>query len=113
MNDNWWREREDAYKKQQQRVMNEKFKKLWTNVRQSDEGKKVWDDPLYSDDVRDEIYREMFAELIVKECIDMCDEVDRINKYHIEKDFIDPEWGPKECIDVIKTHFGVEYEQED
>lgn len=68
MNDNWWREREDAYKKQQQRVMNEKFKKLWTNVRQSDEGKKVWDDPLYSDDVRDEIYREMFAELIVKEC---------------------------------------------
>lgn len=48
-----------------------------------------------------------FAELIVKDCIDMCDEVDRINKYHIEKDFIDPELGPNDCIDVIKNHFGV------
>lgn len=48
-----------------------------------------------------------FTELIVKDCIDMCDEVDRINKYHIEKDFIDPELGPNDCIDVIKNHFGV------
>jgi hypothetical protein len=49
-----------------------------------------------------------FAELIVEECIGCCDEVDRINQYHIEKDFIDPELGPKECIEVIKKHFGVE-----
>jgi hypothetical protein len=49
-----------------------------------------------------------FAELIVRECIGCCDEVGRINQYHIEKDFIDPELGPKECIEVIKKHFGVE-----
>ena len=48
-----------------------------------------------------------FAKLIIQECIDMCDEVDRINKHHIEKDFIDPEFGPTECINVIKTHFGL------
>ena len=63
------------------------------------------------DDCETEI--KAFAKLIIQECIDMCDEVDQINKYHIEKDFIDPEFGPKECIDVINTHFGVEYEQED
>ena len=51
---------------------------------------------------------EKFAELIVQECISCCDEVGRINQYHIEKDFIDPELGPKECIEVIKKHFGVE-----
>ena len=51
---------------------------------------------------------EKFAELIVKECIGCCDEVGRINQYHIKKDFIDPELGPKECIEVIKKHFGVE-----
>lgn len=45
-----------------------------------------------------------FAELIVKECIDMCDEV----KYHIEQEFIDPEFGPTECINLIKNHFGLE-----
>jgi hypothetical protein len=51
---------------------------------------------------------EKFAELIVRECIGCCDEVGRINQYHIKKDFIDPELGPKECIEVIKKHFGVE-----
>lgn len=52
-------------------------------------------------------FLEKFAELIVNDCIDMCDEVDRINKYHIEKDFIDPELGPNDCIDVIKNQFGL------
>jgi hypothetical protein len=52
-------------------------------------------------------FLEKFAELIIKDCIDMCDEVDRINKYHIEKDFIDPELGSTDCIDVIKSHFGI------
>ena len=49
-----------------------------------------------------------FAELIVKECIGCCDEVDRINKAYIEEYCVDPENGPKECIQVIKAHFGVE-----
>ena len=51
---------------------------------------------------------EKFAELIVRECINCCDEVDRINKAYIEKLQFDPKNGPKECIQVIKEHFGVE-----
>ena len=51
---------------------------------------------------------EKFAELIVRECIGCCDEVDRINQAYIEEYCVDPENGPKECIQVIKAHFGVE-----
>ena len=51
---------------------------------------------------------ELFAELIVRECLGCCDEVDRINKAYIEKLQFDPKNGPKECIQVIKEHFGVE-----
>ena len=51
---------------------------------------------------------EKFAELIVQECIGCCDEVDRINQAYIEEYCVDPENGPKECIQVIKAHFGVE-----
>ena len=54
-----------------------------------------------------EFDQEKFANLIINECIDRCDEVDSINKYHIEYDFIDPQWGPKECIEIIKNHFGI------
>ena len=45
---------------------------------------------------------EKFAESIVQECISLCEEVDDINKTY------DTEFGPKECIKVIKTYFGVE-----
>ena len=66
----------------------------------------------YDADVASERYakdfEQKFAELIVKECINCCDEVDRINKAYIEKLHFDPENGPKECIQVIKEHFGVE-----
>ena len=51
---------------------------------------------------------EKFAELIVRECIGCCEEVADINKTYIEEKFVDPEFGPKECIEVIKKHFGVE-----
>ena len=53
-------------------------------------------------------WTEKFAKLIVRECIGCCDEVDRINKAYIEEYCVDPENGPKECIQVIKAHFGVE-----
>lgn len=53
-------------------------------------------------------FLEKFAELIVQECIGCCDEVDRINQAYIEEYCVDPENGPKECIQVIKAHFGVE-----
>ncbi len=52
--------------------------------------------------------KEKFAELIVRECINCCDEVDRINEAFIQDYDYDPQNGPKECIQVIKEHFGVE-----
>ena len=51
---------------------------------------------------------EKFAELIVRECIKCCDEIDDINKTYREVRLVDPEFGPKECIATIKAHFGVE-----
>ena len=57
---------------------------------------------------REVFNQEKFAELIVQECIGCCDEVDRINKAYINGLQFDPQNGPKECIMVIKEHFGVE-----
>ena len=51
---------------------------------------------------------EKFAELIVQECVNCCDEVDRLNKAFIKCYDFDPQNGPKECIQAIKQHFGVE-----
>ena len=52
--------------------------------------------------------REKFAEFIINECIKCCGEIDDINKAYREGLFLDPELGPKECINTIKEHFGVE-----
>ena len=41
-----------------------------------------------------QMYNQKFAELIVRECIRLCDQVDIV--------------GADECIDNIKQHFGVE-----
>lgn len=60
------------------------------------------------DDGADDESLRKFAELIVKECINCCDEVDRINEAFIQDYDYDPQNGPKECIQVIKEHFGVE-----
>ena len=51
---------------------------------------------------------EKFAELIVRECVKCCEEIADINKTYKEVDLVDPEFGPKECIETIKKHFGVE-----
>ena len=50
---------------------------------------------------------EKFAELIVQECVNCCDEVDRLNKSFIQCYDFDPQNGPEECIQAIKEHFGV------
>jgi hypothetical protein len=55
-----------------------------------------------------ESHLQKFAELIVRECIKCCDEIDDINKTYREIRLVDPEFGPKECITTIKAHFGVE-----
>ena len=51
--------------------------------------------------------RHKFANLIVGECIQCCDDVDAIQKHYL-KYYIDQELGAAECIEVIKRHFGVE-----
>ena len=50
---------------------------------------------------------EKFAELIVRECIKCCDDLERTNQHYISKFGIDPDIRPKQCIEVIKQHFGV------
>lgn len=49
----------------------------------------------------------IIAERVVKDCISLCDEVDRINQHYIKTEHIDPELGPADCITVIKARFGV------
>ena len=52
---------------------------------------------------------ERFAELIIKECIMLCEEWIDIDK-DLKKTWVgmDPEIGPEFCIGSIKNHFGVE-----
>ena len=54
---------------------------------------------------------EKFAELIVKECIMLCEEWIEIDK-DLKKTKswvgVDPEIGPEFCIGSIKNHFGIE-----
>lgn len=50
---------------------------------------------------------EKFAELIVRECVKCCDDLERTNQHYISKFGIDPDIRPKQCIEVIKQHFGV------
>ena len=45
-------------------------------------------------DMEEEVFREKFALLIVKECIRLCNQVDLV--------------GADDCIDNIKEHFEVE-----
>jgi hypothetical protein len=78
--------------------MNERIRELWAQC-----VIKHTKTPMNWQDVADE-----FAELIVRECINCCDEVDRINEAFIQDYDYDPQNGPKECIQVIKEHFGVE-----
>ena len=54
---------------------------------------------------------EKFAELVVKECIMLCEEWIEIDK-DLKKTKswvgVDPEIGPEFCIGSIKNHFGIE-----
>jgi len=49
---------------------------------------------------------EKFAELIVKECADLCDDLaDKLEDQRPNKGYSDSAWH---CAEVIKEHFGVE-----
>lgn len=66
--------------------MNERIKELAKQCTSWSEGS-TWTS-------REVFDKEKFAELIVKQCIRLCDQVDIV--------------GADECIDNIKEHFGVE-----
>jgi len=53
-----------------------------------------------------ELWQEKFAELLIRECADMCE---RIAKVHLEEESpIAYVYGSRQCRDTIKQYFGVE-----
>ena len=82
--------------------MNERIRQL------ADQCREEYPDTEWPDAVRYRFNEAKFAELIVRECVNCCDEVDRLNKAFIQCYDFDPQNGPEECIQAIKEHFGVE-----
>ena len=62
--------------------------------------KSCWDEQAEVD-IEDFISKEKFAELIVRECIAICQDIDG-------EDNIDARSGRQDCAVEIKEHFGVE-----
>jgi hypothetical protein len=98
--------------------MNEKIKELWNQV-DTIQWYKVYGEwyipyiplQIYGEPTRFEItdiHLEKFAELIIKECVQMCE---GNGEY---KNHVDTEWGKglaagiELCKEVMKQHFGVE-----
>ena len=52
-----------------------------------------------------QLYNQKFAELIVRECVDVC--LDRHDTWRWD-DELDSDSGPRDCVRSIKQHFGVE-----
>ena len=77
--------------------MNEKIKQLW-----DDSIEEFSKQHQYATIMLPEPLREKFAELIVKECIDICKE------RHWTWRWDETTSGPNECANIIKERFGVE-----
>ena len=73
------------------------FESRWNSVLASEEGIKLYRNTKLSDNNRDKIYRKMFAELIIEECMNICREC-------IDDGYDEAE----EPRGRIKQHFGVE-----
>ena len=80
--------------------MNEKIKQLALDA---GIGFTLWDDSGREmiDNYTPEEYLEKFAELIVRECVAICQDIDG-------EDNIDARSGRQDCAVEIKQHFGVE-----
>ena len=80
--------------------MNEKIKQLALDA---GIGFTLWDDSGREmiDNYTPEEYLEQFAQLIVRECVAICQDVDG-------EDNIDARSGRQDCAVEIKQHFGVE-----
>jgi hypothetical protein len=80
--------------------MNERIQELWTQAEEEIKAE-------YEDESRrnrrlyNEILLPKFAELIVRECIAICQDVDG-------EDNIDAKSGRQDCAVEIREHFGVE-----
>jgi hypothetical protein len=67
------------------------FESRWNSVLASEEGIKLYRNLKLSDSNRDKIYRKMFAELIVRECIDKA-----FHNGHPDLEFLLKHFGVKE-----------------
>jgi hypothetical protein len=75
--------------------MNERIEQL------AEQAEKYADDNFKGEHFWTQAYESKFAELIVQECIDICQDVDG-------EDNIDARSGRQDCAVEIKEHFGVE-----
>lgn len=77
------------------------FESRWNSVLASKEGVKLYRNTKLSDSKRDKIYRKMFAQLIVRECLEVVRQSD--DECYDEWDYAD-----RDLCGIIKEHFGVE-----
>ena len=82
--------------------MNQRFRQLAEQAKLKTE---LWNNPepfvIYKEDVNYPGGLEKFAELIIRECIAICQDIDG-------EDNIDARSGRQDCAVEIKEHFGVE-----
>ena len=77
------------------------FESRWNSVLASKEGVKLYRNTKLSDSKRDKIYRKMFAEIIIQECVDIASQEDF--------DVLMKEGYPcSHTSEKIQKHFGVE-----
>ena len=72
--------------------MNERIKQLWEEAAKTTQGDS-WEEQTK--------FMEKFAQLIVRECVAICKDIDG-------EDNIDARSGRQDCAVEIKEHFGVE-----
>jgi len=82
--------------------MNERIKELAERAHEWSKCASWSTNPEYGDKKFEDLYNEKFADLIVRECVRVCDAI------------ADTAWSKDEvkyteqCIDTIKQHFGLE-----
>ena len=87
--------------------MNERVKKLAEQARAQvhEIYKTMEEEPIGNFiDWFDEQFEQKFAELIVKECMGLCEK----QEYDYWRSSEDQDFTPIDCADAIKEHFGVE-----
>jgi hypothetical protein len=75
------------------------FESRWNSVLASEEGVKLYRNTKLSDNNRDKIYRKMFAELIVRECVSLFDGSREMKTVGL--------LSHTQVIERIEKHFGV------